>query len=102
MQILRKNRGRIPANRRSKKRLDTAVTDKKTQVKQTENTSIACCSEYNAKMSRTRTIFRIDGWEKSHLKPADEDTRKPMEELLPVTVYLCPRCGRIEFRANEK
>ena len=100
--FLGKIEGESPQTDAQKSGVDTAVNDKKTQVKQTENTSIACCSECNAKMSRTRTIFRIDGWEKSHLKPADEDTRKPMEELLPVTIYLCPRCGRIEFRANEK
>jgi predicted RNA-binding Zn-ribbon protein involved in translation (DUF1610 family) len=30
----------------------------------------------------------------------DDDSGKVMEEILAVTVYLCPRCGRIELRAK--
>jgi hypothetical protein len=100
--FLGKIEGESPQTEAEKGGVDTAFNDKKTEVNQTENGSIVCCSECNAKMSRTRTIFRIDGWEKSHLKLVDGDSGKPIEELLPVTVYLCPRCGRIEFRANEK
>ncbi len=78
----------------------TANNSKKTELDQTKNGSLICCSMCNVKMSQTRTKFKIEGWEDSHIKLVDDDSGKPIEELLPVTVYLCPRCGRIEFRAR--
>ena len=53
-------------------------------------------------MLQTRTKLRISGWEGSNQKLADDDTEKLGEEFLNVIVYLCPKCGKIEFRADEK
>jgi len=53
-------------------------------------------------MSQTRTKFRINGWEGLHPKLTGDDLGERGEELLPVIVYLCPKCGKIEFRADEK
>jgi Zn finger protein HypA/HybF involved in hydrogenase expression len=39
-------------------------------------------------MSQVRTKFRIDRCEE--------------EEELPVIVYLCPKCGKIDLKADEK
>jgi hypothetical protein len=53
-------------------------------------------------MTQTRTKFRIDGWERSNPKLADNNSGKLEEELLSVKVCLCPKCGKIEFSADEK
>ena len=61
--------------------------DKKTEVPQTENAPVTCCSLCNVEMSQTRTKFKIDGWSGVHPKPSGDDSG---EEFLPVIVYLCP------------
>ena len=78
------------------------INDKKTEVDQTENATVTCCSLCNVEMSQTKTMFRINGWEGSYQKLADDNSGKLEEELLPVIVYLCPKCGKIDFRADEK
>lgn len=80
----------------------TFINDKKTEVDQTENAPVTCCSLCKVEMSQSRTKFRINGWEGLHPKLTDDDSGKLGEELLPVIVYLCPKCGKIEFRADEK
>lgn len=81
---------------------NTADNDKKAELDQTKNGAVVCCSICNVKMSRTRTKFWIDCWADSQIKLVDDDSGKVIEEILAVTVYLCPRCGRIEFRAKWK
>jgi hypothetical protein len=80
----------------------TFNNDKKTEVYQMKNAPDTCCSLCNVEMSQTRTKFRIDGWEGLHPKLTGDDSGKLGEELLPVIVYLCPQCGKIEFRADEE
>ena len=80
---------------------NTFINDEKIEVDKTKNATITCCSLCNVKMSQTKTKFRINGWEGSHQKLADDDSGK-LDELLPVIVYLCPKCGKIEFMADEK
>lgn len=53
-----------------------------------EAAAAAWCSSCNAEMSQVRTKFRIDRCEE--------------EEELPVIVYLCPKCGKIDLKADEK
>ena len=79
---------------------NAADNDKKAELDQTKNGAVVCCSICDVKMSRTRTKFRIDCWEDSQVRMVDDDSGKVMEEILAVTVYLCPRCGRIELRAK--
>jgi predicted RNA-binding Zn-ribbon protein involved in translation (DUF1610 family) len=76
--------------------------DKKPEEEKTENTLINYCSSCNVKMSQTRTEFRIDGWEGTKQKSVDNDSTRLGEETLPVIVYLCPKCGKIDFKADEK
>jgi hypothetical protein len=45
-------------------------------------------------MSWAKTQFAIDHWHGN--KPASLANDK----LLPVTVLLCPKCGKIEFKAD--
>ena len=79
----------------------TFISNEKTEVDHSKN-AIVYCSLCNVEMSQTRTKFRIDGWEETHQKLADDDSWKLGEEVLPVIVYLCPKCGKIDFRADEK
>jgi hypothetical protein len=80
----------------------TLIDDNKTQEDQMKNAPVIFCSLCDAEMSQTRTRFRIDGWEGSNPKIADKDSGKPHEDLLPVIVYLCPKCGKIDLRAEQK
>ena len=80
----------------------TVIDEDKTKENQTENTVVPCCSLCNVEMSKTRTEFRIDGWEELYQKPADDDSEKLGKEVLPVIVYLCPKCGKIDLKAGEK
>ena len=71
--------------------------DQKTEEPQTNYAPAICCSLCAVEMSQTRTKFKIDGWEGQHQKLIDGDSG---EEFLSVIVYLCPQCGKIEFRAD--
>ncbi len=81
---------------------NTVLNDNKTEEPQTENNVVPCCSTCNVEMSQTRTKFRIDGGEESHRKPNDGDLGKFVEEVLPVIVYFCPKCGKIDLKVDEK
>jgi hypothetical protein len=74
--------------------------DNKIEVNQTESAPVVCCSLCNVELSQTKTKFRIDGWNGPHPKLNGDDLGK-LEEELPVIVYLCPQCGKIEFRADK-
>jgi ribosomal protein S27AE len=43
-------------------------------------------------MCQAKTKIRLDS----------DDLEKLGEESLPVIVYLCPKCGKMEFVAEEK
>ena len=48
--------------------------------------------------------LRIGGWSGAlkGLHPALDSMGEIGEELLPVLLYVCPKCGKLEFRAQEK
>ncbi len=75
---------------------------KKPEVNKTENSSVAFCSLCNVEMSQTKTKFKIDGWKESNQKVDGDDSARFGAEVLPVIVYLCPKCGKIDFWADEK
>lgn len=81
---------------------NTLINDNKTEENQTQNPAIPCCSVCNVEMSQTRTKFRIDGWEESQQKSSEDDLGKFAEEVLPVIVYFCPKCGKIDLKVDEK
>jgi hypothetical protein len=72
------------------------------EVDKTENASVTFCSLCNVEMSQAKTKFKIDGWEESNQKLDGDDSVRFGAEVLPVIVYLCPKCGKIDFRADEK
>ena len=79
----------------------TFINETKTEEDKSENIPSLCCSLCNQEMSKTRTEFKIEGWEGSNQKLADQDSGKLGEKVLPVIVYLCPKCGKIDFRADK-
>ena len=76
-------------------------SEEKLEENKTKDNPALCCSSCNVEMSKTRTTFRIEGWEGSNQKLA-EDERGKLGIELPAIVYLCPKCGKIDFRADEK
>ena len=76
--------------------------DKKSEGHQAKNAPVTCCSFCNVEMAQTRTKLRIEGWGGLHPKLIGDDSGKLGEELLSAIVYLCPQCGKIEFRADEE
>ncbi len=80
----------------------TVINDQKPAADKTKNDTATLCSLCNVEMSQTKTKFRIDGWEKSNQELINDDSSKPSDEILAAIVYLCPICGKIEFKADEK
>jgi predicted RNA-binding Zn-ribbon protein involved in translation (DUF1610 family) len=80
----------------------TFNNDKKTEAYPAKNAPVERCSLCNVEMPQTRTKFRIEGWGGLHPKLAGDDSGNLGEELLSAIVYLCPQCGKIEFRADEE
>ena len=78
------------------------ISEEKTEVNKTENASVTCCSLCNVEMSKTRTSLKIDGWEEPNQKLGNGNSLRFGAEVLPVILYLCPKCGKIDFRADEK
>jgi hypothetical protein len=74
------------------------VTEEKTneaEVQPIENVPVTFCFSCNTEMAWTKTRFAIEGW--NGPKPLQVN-----DNVLPVTIYLCPKCGKIEFHANQK
>ncbi len=59
-----------------------------------ENLPVSFCFSCNTEMAWAKTRFNIEGW--NGPKPA-----QATDKVLPVTVYLCPKCGKIEFHADQ-
>jgi hypothetical protein len=83
--------------------LESSSTKKQTpEEDKTKNNPVMRCLFCDVEMAQTRTKFRIDGWEGSHKKQLVDGTGQLETEVLPVIVYLCPKCSKIEFKADEK
>jgi hypothetical protein len=53
------------------------------------------CPLCDSKMLHSKMNLRAGGWE-------GMARALPLEELLPVIIYVCPKCGKLEFIAQEK
>ena len=58
-----------------------------------ENVPVAFCFSCNVEMAWAKTRFTVDNWHGN----ADLLIN---DKVLPITVLLCPKCGKIEFKVN--
>ena len=72
--------------------------EEKTQVDQIGKPPVACSLCY-VEMSQTKTKLKIDGWEGAPPELAGNGTSRFDE--LSVLVYLCPKCGKVVFKADS-
>jgi rubrerythrin len=80
---------------------NTSVSNENTKADESKNDEVVFCTLCNVEMSKAKTRFRIDEWEEIPPKVATHNLGR-LEEVLPVIVYMCPKCGKIEFRVDEK
>jgi hypothetical protein len=78
------------------------ISDKKSEEDKTENAPVNCCPLCNMEMFQTQTTLKIDGWERTKQEFADNNSARFGKETLPVIVYLCPKCGKIDLKADEQ
>ncbi|MCL2288964.1 MAG: hypothetical protein FWC33_07345 [Candidatus Bathyarchaeota archaeon] len=70
-----------------------AVQESKDGASQFENVLVVFCFSCKTEMIYAKTQFTVDNWKgKSPLMFSDK--------VLSVTVFLCPQCGKIEFKAD--
>ena len=88
---------------REKAPIETPIIDEQKALEEkTENAPVTFCSACEVEMAQTRTKFTINGWKGSPQKSAGGDSGKLSEQELPVIVYLCPKCGKIDFKAEKQ
>lgn len=62
---------------------------------QFESVPVAFCFSCNVAMVWAKTKFVVDTW-----CGGNQASFGCVDKLLPVTVFLCPTCGKVEFKAN--
>jgi hypothetical protein len=72
---------------------EPTVNDEQTPVEKTQIAPATWCSSCNVEMDQSRTKFRIEGFQQA--KNGISGTE------LAAIVYLCPQCGKIEFKADK-
>jgi hypothetical protein len=62
------------------------------------------CALCDSKMLHTKMNLRAEGWGgiTQALPLGMSEIGETTEELLPVIIYVCPKCGKLEFMAEEK
>jgi uncharacterized C2H2 Zn-finger protein len=62
------------------------------------------CPQCDQKMVYNQVSLRVGGWSGAlkGLHPALDMMGELGEELIPVLLYVCPKCGKLEFRAQAK
>lgn len=60
------------------------------------------CPLCDSKMLHSEVKLRVGGWSGLMQLVPFGSWGEVSEELLPVTLYLCPKCGKLEFMAQEK
>lgn len=63
------------------------------EVPPVENVPVSFCFSCNTEMSWTKTRFPVGSWRGQKPSIVDSDS-------LPVIIYLCSKCGKIEFKAD--
>jgi hypothetical protein len=76
---------------------NTAVAEQKPKEEtKTENAPVTCCSACSVEMLQSRTKFVLDE------KSTKDNSRQFGAKELPVIVYSCPKCGKIDLKVEEK
>jgi hypothetical protein len=78
-------------------KIETPVIPQTTESEEeskTENLPVSFCFSCNSEMAWTKTNFTIEDW--NGPKPVQAN-----DKILPVTIYLCPKCGKIEFKVDQ-
>jgi hypothetical protein len=80
------------------------VIKRKPIVTDEKQSKILRCSSCDQKMVFNQVNLRVGGWSGAlkGLHPAIDALGELDEELLPVILYICTKCGKLEFRAQEK
>jgi hypothetical protein len=82
---------------------NAAVAEQKPkEVDKTENVSVTCCSACNSEMLQTRTKFAIEATKDPPQKSANDNSRLLSGGKLAVIVNICPKCGKIDLKVEEK
>lgn len=79
--------------------------DREKEIQELENQdSLILCPLCKSKMLHSEVKFRTGGWSGIwHLLPYGVGELGELgEEMFPVDVYLCVRCGKLELMAPEK
>jgi len=88
-------------NEPEKIKVDNSVENDAKLEEKLERTQAAFCFLCNVEMMQTRTTLRISGWENPNQKTAGDVSEK-LDEDFKMIIYLCPQCGKVEFKADEK
>jgi hypothetical protein len=80
------------------------IIKRKTNVTEGTTSKILRCSSCDQKMVFREVNLRIGGWSGAlkGIDPALDTIGELGEQLLPVILYICPKCGKLEFKAQEK
>lgn len=76
----------------------------KTDKNEANQPSILRCPLCDSKMRHAKMNLRVGGWEgvTKGLPLGIGEFGEIQEELLPVVIYVCPNCGKLELIAQEK
>ncbi len=85
-----------PAIEAKKAEAENVLRDDKKPEKYKDRNAQVTCSECYIEMSQAKTKFNINEWE--GLNPKFVGDSGKLGEELHVIVYICPQCGKIEFR----
>jgi predicted RNA-binding Zn-ribbon protein involved in translation (DUF1610 family) len=85
-----------PQQYETEKNMSMHVTnERKVETLQLVNIPVAFCFSCNTEMAWAKTQFTVDNWKGNTASILTGD------KVLPVTVFLCPQCGKIEFKATD-
>ena len=59
------------------------------------------CPNCTLEMTSTKINLRVGGWRGLNQLLPFGNLGELGEELLPVTLFMCPKCGKLELMANK-
>ena len=84
--------------------LGNSITVPQNKIKNEKKTvkQIIRCNSCNLKMKSAKVKLRIGGWGGLWKLVPGGQLGELEEELLPVTMYVCPECGNMKLKAEKK